>query len=142
MDTDSEVERAWHRIEDWLSRYAPRFHAQLNPPDTRAEMERFVASQNSQPAGTMKGGLYWLPRWLPVAGDGMGGGLFMDLREGPLHGCLVEFTREDHAGTPRWESLTQLWAEVADLLDAAAVELDRRDHMGELIIGRWRPPIS
>jgi cell wall assembly regulator SMI1 len=214
MGTDTAVERAWHRIEDWLSRFAPRFRAELNPPASAAEvdavaaalevalpvdlriwwglcngvrhgigrpsghlipdfscpypasmalgrwrmhlevqqefyppamgeeMERFLAAQNSQPAGTLLNQWYWLPRWLPVAGDGMGGGLFVDLREGPLHGCLVEFSREDHASAPRWRSVTQLWVDVADLMDAAATDLDRSNRMDELLIGRWRPPSS
>lgn len=214
MGTETAVERAWHRIEDWLSQYAPRFRAALNPPATaaevdtvadslgielpadlrmwwglsngvrhiagrpgghlipdssdpypasaairdwrmhlevqqklyppsmREEMERFVAAQNSQPAGTLLPEWYWLPRWLPIAGDGMGGGLFMDLREGPLHGCLVEFSREHRGTTPRWESVTQLWVDVADLLDTVDTDLLRNDRIDDLRIGRWRPPNS
>lgn len=64
------------------------------------------------------------------------------MREGPLHGCLVEFFSEGHASAPRWESVTQVWVEVADLLDAAAIDLANSDRMGELLIGRWRPPSS
>lgn len=115
---------------------------QLYPPAMREEMERFVAFQNSQPAGTLLNEWYWLQRWLPVAGDGMGGGVFMDLREGPLQGCLVEFSREGHSSAPRWKSVTQLWVNVADLLDAAATDLGSRDRVDELLIGRWQPPIS
>jgi cell wall assembly regulator SMI1 len=214
MDTDTAVERAWHRIEDWLSRFAPRFHAELNPlataaeidtvatalgvalpadlrvwwglsngvrhgiglpsaslipdfsspypvsmalerwrmhlevqqdfypPGMREEMERFVAGQNGQPAGTLLPQLYWLPRWLPIAGDGGGGGLFMDLREGPLHGCLVEFSREHQGTTPRWGSVTQLWVDIADQLEAVDTDLLRSDRIDDLRIGWWRPPTS
>lgn len=39
MGTDTAVERAWHRIEDWLSRFAPRFRDELNPPATAAEVD-------------------------------------------------------------------------------------------------------
>ncbi|MGK5675731.1 SMI1/KNR4 family protein [Micromonospora sp. URMC 106] len=214
MGTDTAVEQAWHRIEDWLSRFAPRFRAELNPPATaaeidtvatalgvalpadlriwwglsngvrhglglpsgtlipdssspypasmalerwrmhlrvqqevcppgmREEMERFVAGQNTQPAGTLLPQLYWLPRWLPIAGDGGGGGLFMDLREGPRHGCLVEFSRHHQGTTPRWESVTQLWVEVAEELEAIDIDLLRADRIGDLEIDGWTPPNS
>lgn len=214
MGTDTEVERAWHRIEDWLSRFAPRFRAELNPPATaaeidtvatalgvalpadlriwwglsngvrhgiglpsaslvpdfsspyptsialerwrmhlevqqksyppgpREEMARFVAGQNTQPAGTLQPQLYWLPRWLPIAGDGGGGGVFIDLREGPLHGCLVEFSREHQGTTPLWESVTQLWVDVADELEAVDTDMLRSNRIDDLGFGSWRPPNS
>jgi cell wall assembly regulator SMI1 len=214
MGTDTEVERAWHRIEDWLSRFAPRFRAELNPPATaaeidavatalgvalpadlriwwglsngvrqgiglpsaslipdfsspyptcialkrwrmhlevqqesyppgpREEMARFVAGQNTQPAGTLQPQLYWLPRWLPIAGDGGGGGVFIDLREGPLHGCLVEFSRDHHGTTPLWESVTQMWVDVADELEAVDTDMLRSDRIDDLGFGGWAPPSS
>lgn len=110
------------------------------PPGMREEMERFVAGENAQPAGTLLSQLYWLPRWLPIAGDGGGGGLFIDLRDGPLHGCLVEFSREHQGTTPRWESVTQLWVDVADELEAVDSDLLRSDRVDDLRIDWWRPP--
>lgn len=214
MTTDTEVERAWHRIEDWLSRFAPRFRTELNPPATaaeidtvattlgvalpadlrawwglsngvrhgvglpsaslipdfsspypiamalkrwrvhlevqqksyppgmREEMEQFIAAQNTQPAGTLLPQLYWLPRWLPIAGDGGGGGLFIDLREGPQRGCLVEFSRDHQGTTPRWESVTQLWVDVADELEAIDTESLRSGRIADLEIDGWVPPHS
>lgn len=44
-------------------------------PGMREEMARFVAVQNTQPAGTLLREWYLLSQRLPIAGDGTGGGL-------------------------------------------------------------------
>lgn len=38
---------------------------ELYPPGMREEMERFVAGQNTQPAGILLPQSYWLPRCCP-----------------------------------------------------------------------------
>ncbi|MER7274590.1 hypothetical protein ABT369_09050 [Dactylosporangium sp. NPDC000244] len=49
------------------------------------------------PAGSPQR-LAWLPSWLPLGIDVMGGLLFADLRAGPLHGAVRSFFRDSGAG--------------------------------------------
>ncbi|TQJ92296.1 cell wall assembly regulator SMI1 [Streptomyces sp. SLBN-31] len=186
----------WNRIEHWLARNAPAYHARLNPPADptslrRAERETgrplpdgltawWCAADGVSPARTPDGhtpfrllpygcdpypvaealarrelhlrslydtvpppladsleewmarcgedraGTYypqdatplWLPQWLPVAGDGMGGGLFVDLRAGDLYGCVVRHGTASHGAEPSWPDIESLLACVADRLEA------------------------
>ncbi|MEU2613502.1 SMI1/KNR4 family protein [Micromonospora sp. NPDC007271] len=76
----------------------------------------YVAQENRAPAGSPCKGA-WLPRWLPIAGDGGGNDLFVDLRPGPAHGCVRQFLRDDGASdTACWSSVAAMLAEVADAL--------------------------
>jgi cell wall assembly regulator SMI1 len=77
---------------------------------------RYVAQEDRAPAGS-PGKDAWLPRWLPIAGDGGGNDLFVDLRPGPAHGCVRQFRRDDGAGdTAWWSSVAAMLAEIADAL--------------------------
>lgn len=59
----------------------------------------------------------WLPSWLPIAAHPGGGHLFLDLREGPMHGCIGEMDKEDVGfWKPVWPSVTAMLAEIADAL--------------------------
>ncbi|MEU7901746.1 SMI1/KNR4 family protein [Actinoplanes sp. NPDC049118] len=62
--------------------------------------------------------LPWLPSWLPIAHNLGGSHLFLDLREGPQHGCVGRMDREDisFAGEPVWSSVTEMLAKVAAAL--------------------------
>ncbi|MFD9697770.1 SMI1/KNR4 family protein [Lentzea sp. NPDC059081] len=63
-----------------------------------------------EPAGTPNGEL-WLPAWVPVATNLGGSHLFVDLRDGPLHGCVMAWDNVEGAdGGP-------LYADVTALLD-------------------------
>lgn len=76
-----------------------------------------VDSLMAEPAGTPCEGMY-LPVWLPIAGSGMGLDLFVDLRPGPLHGCVMRFDRVGTAQSePDWPSVAAMLAEVADALE-------------------------
>lgn len=80
-------------------------------------VEERVAELMAQPAGTPCQGMY-LPVWLPIAGSGMGLDLFVDLRPGPLHGCVMQFDRVETAQLePDWPNVTTMLAEVADALE-------------------------
>jgi cell wall assembly regulator SMI1 len=73
----------------------------------------YVAQENRAPAGSPCKGA-WLPRWLPIAGDGGGNDLFVDLRPGPAHGCVRQFLRDDGAGDAAWwDGVAAMLAEVA-----------------------------
>ncbi|GAA4055179.1 SMI1/KNR4 family protein [Actinomadura miaoliensis] len=79
-----------------------------------AQFAAFVERENRASAGTPCTGA-WLPRWLPIAGDGGGSVLFVDLRPGPAHGCVRRFFRDGGAGDAVW------WGGVAEMLaDVAA----------------------
>jgi cell wall assembly regulator SMI1 len=60
----------------------------------------------------------WLPSWLPIANNGGGNDLFIDLRPGPLHGCVMEFDRVDGAGgPPLWPNIETMLTAIADALE-------------------------
>jgi cell wall assembly regulator SMI1 len=70
------------------------------------------------PAGTPWN--VWLPVWLPIASDGGGGELFVDLRSGEAHGCVMAFDKVDAATSPPvWPSVRAMLADVADALEFA-----------------------
>jgi cell wall assembly regulator SMI1 len=75
-----------------------------------------LAQEDRAPAGSPCKGA-WLPRWLPIAGDGGGNDLFVDLRPGPAHGCVRQFLRDDGAGDAAW------WGGVAAMLAEVAAAL-------------------
>jgi cell wall assembly regulator SMI1 len=75
-----------------------------------------VAQEDRALAGSPCKGA-WLPRWLPIAGDGGGNDLFVDLRLGPAHGCVRQFLRDDGAGdVTLWGGVAAMLAEVAAAL--------------------------
>ncbi|MFS8099089.1 SMI1/KNR4 family protein [Lentzea alba] len=54
---------------------------------------------------------WWLPGWLPIASDGCGWLLFVDLRGGPLHGCVMEWDKYGGAeNEPLWPNVTEMFA--------------------------------
>lgn len=89
-----------HRLlTDQLSRYFPD-----------------LLELDNQPAGTAAD-IPWLPSWLPVAHDIGGSHLFLDLRDGPEHGCVGKMHKEEICFVaPVWWSVTDMLAEVADAL--------------------------
>ncbi|MDT7785036.1 MAG: hypothetical protein QOF58_3455 [Pseudonocardiales bacterium] len=77
---------------------------------TRGEEKDFEVAALREPAGTPCVEL-WLPAWLPVAGDGAGYELFVDLRGGTRHGCVMEWDK--YSGADR----EPLWPSVSAMLD-------------------------
>ncbi|ASO22664.1 cell wall assembly regulator SMI1 [Actinoalloteichus hoggarensis] len=62
------------------------------------------------------------PRFVPIAFDGMGDHLVVDLRPGPLRGAVAEWDHElCHVEEPRWPSLAALFADVAEALETGSV---------------------
>ncbi|XVU29567.1 SMI1/KNR4 family protein [Actinoplanes sp. CA-054009] len=95
----------------------------------RTWLEVSAPSGDSGAAGSACHGV-WLPRWLPVAGNGSGDDLFVDLRAGAAFGCVGRFDHEvwEYDG-PRWPGVTAMLAEVAEALTAGRT------------IGYWRPRV-
>jgi cell wall assembly regulator SMI1 len=88
-------------------------------------IEEQVAEFMAQPAGTPCEGMY-LPIWLPVAGSGMGLDLFVDLRRGPLRGCVMRFDRVGTAQLePDWPSVAAMLADVAGAFEHGLAIGDR-----------------
>jgi cell wall assembly regulator SMI1 len=95
-------------IETWRMYLA--IQRDVYPIDQHEEMDRYIAHLMSQPAGTNPSDWIWLPAWVPVATNGGGDALFVDLREGPLRGCVTRFHKD--AGSvpdPQWPSLAAMW---------------------------------
>jgi cell wall assembly regulator SMI1 len=65
----------------------------------------------------------WLPQWLPIAFDGAGDELFVDLRPGPSRGCVGEFSHE------AWQFTAPAWDSVGAMLDAIAGALRDDTHV-------------
>jgi cell wall assembly regulator SMI1 len=75
-------------------------------PDSLQEWDR-------EPAGSPQH-IAWLPSWLPIAEDNMGGVLFADLRDGPLRGAVRSFFHG--SGASEWV----IWAGLRSMLAAVA----------------------
>ncbi|GAA2780975.1 SMI1/KNR4 family protein [Saccharopolyspora taberi] len=53
------------------------------------------------------------PAWIPIAGDGFSDELVVDLRPGPLHGCVLEWEQEaGHVDRPEWRGVSDMLAAV------------------------------
>ena len=75
-----------------------------------------LAALIAQPAGSPC--TCWLPVWLPIAHDGGGNHLFVDLRPGLLNGCIMEWDEYEAAVLePRSPSTATMLAEIADALE-------------------------
>jgi cell wall assembly regulator SMI1 len=85
--------------------------------DERQAVEAdYLADLLSQPAGRPCQDA-WLPMWLPIANNGGGSDLFVDLRSGPERGCVMAFDRVDGAeDQPLWPDVGAMLDEVADAL--------------------------
>jgi cell wall assembly regulator SMI1 len=109
---------------------------------SRREMLRGIYADSErrgeqQPAGTHS--FEWLDGFLPIGDAGTDVELFVDLREGDLHGCVGQF--DAPAGgfsTPRWMSITEMLSDVADALtldQPALQDHGRRSHAAD----PWSP---
>lgn len=92
-------------------------------------------------AGTAGG--RWRERWMPIAADTGFITVFVDLRDGPSHGCVMDFDKVDGADREvGWPGVTAMLTEVADALDHDLVvhgyrpEVDGYGRLG------WRPAPS
>ncbi|MER7645488.1 SMI1/KNR4 family protein [Streptomyces sp. NPDC126522] len=90
------------------------------PPPLADAMEEWLTRCGRDRAGTYysrDAAPLWLPQWLPVGGDGMGGGLFVDLRAGDQYGCVVRHGTTSHDPEPSWPSIEALLAQVLHRLE-------------------------
>jgi cell wall assembly regulator SMI1 len=113
---------------------------EVYPTELHAELDAFIIEQTTRQPGTVPphSGLIWLPPWLPLAEDGMGGGLFVDLRRGPGQGCVMAYAKDGATTGPRWPDVSAMWTQIADALDA--VDHEEFERTNEFTIGRWHLP--
>ncbi|MDX3659320.1 SMI1/KNR4 family protein [Streptomyces sp. ID05-26A] len=80
---------------------------------TLGEEKDYEAVALREPAGTPCVDI-WLPAWLPVAADGSGWELFVDLRAGSRHGCVMEWDKYSGADSdPLWPSVSAMFDDAA-----------------------------
>ncbi|MBC2902448.1 SMI1/KNR4 family protein [Streptomyces cupreus] len=125
----------WWARADGMS--GPRPHVKLLPPfftplsiaqarrsrhlwlETGAELgaTQWPLDEEGKDAGSPVG--EFLRVFMPIARDGSGNELFVDLRSGPMHGCVGHWDHEQGCFyPPRWPSAAAMLAEVADALES------------------------
>lgn len=63
-------------------------------------------------------GVWWHPRWVPVAEHATGDTLFVDQRPGPEQGGVGELLTHDGASLRTWPSFADLLEATADALES------------------------
>lgn len=87
------------------------------PPPAEDEGDEYEAIEMARPAGTPHSEI-WLPAWVPIAASGGGDELFVDLRGGPAHGCVMEWTKSGGASQePFWPSISAMFDDVVRALE-------------------------
>ncbi|MDQ1635802.1 MAG: hypothetical protein QOJ32_2611 [Frankiaceae bacterium] len=103
--------------------------AALRADGTLDQPPELVDAAENEPAGSPA--FQFLAPFVPIATNHAACDLFVDLRPGPLSGCVTEYSREDAAWRgPRWPSLAAMLDDVADSLE------QRRP------AGHWYPTIE
>lgn len=137
---------AWWRRADGMRWTNPHPGALLPPRFVPHSVQRALESRRmwlevmsscheepeppSGPAGSP--GDVWSPVWMPIAADGGGTELFVDLRGGSAHGCVMTYDKVGAATlAPQWPSVTAMLAEVADALEKEAPVCGRLIWAGE-----------
>ncbi|WP_328475025.1 hypothetical protein OHA21_17090 [Actinoplanes sp. NBC_00393] len=116
---------------------ARRFHYET--VDEQADAQAYdaaVARMMRAPAGTvdpdLEQVLVHLPAWIMVARESRC--YFVDCREGPLHGCVMQQGAHGGESGPLWPSVAAMWAETSDVLtglDPASVPERVRTTVGD-----------
>ncbi|WP_188317044.1 SMI1/KNR4 family protein [Solihabitans fulvus] len=121
--------REWWNLCDGTDRLAfaeilPPFYTPYGPAAAlrswqvkrRMWAETWIESDAGPSAGSPAYGFH--PAWLPIAFDGCGDALVVDLRPGPAHGCVLEWDRM------LCKVLTFEWPSVPAMLDDVATALE------------------
>jgi cell wall assembly regulator SMI1 len=133
----------WFGLHDGAD---PFFHGQLLPFNSvlglRAAVDGVLGTRqiwwsgdddhlawDDEPAGTVAN--TWLTRYVYLGQDGMGGGVFADLRPGPLHGCIRFWDKTDADDQPH----------IADSLTGLLAGVHRAIATGGGDVGGWTPSI-
>ncbi|WP_250006371.1 SMI1/KNR4 family protein [Actinoplanes sp. M2I2] len=104
-----------------------------NPSDSAHDIEAL----RGEAAGTYSVFSYWIPEWVPIAGDEQG--MFVDCRPGPLYGCVSEHFHSDGQDGPVWASVSDMLEQTADRLWAIDLSTVVEDDRGP-VEGIWHFP--
>lgn len=89
---------------------------------------RYTEEDLRRPAGSVT--LQFSSAFLPIARNGSGDDLFVDLRSGPRRGCVTEYNHEQGAlSGPCWPNTATMLADVANSLERGTMTL--RDYIAE-----------
>jgi cell wall assembly regulator SMI1 len=129
------VERSWETILGWFEEFSraerPSFRGPAAEEDLRAveqatgrplpvdQLAWWRLSDGTEEDGPLPSliPVVWAPASVAYALHRHRSHLFLDLREGPQHGCVGRMDREDISfGEPVWLSVTDMLAEVAAAL--------------------------
>jgi cell wall assembly regulator SMI1 len=84
------------------------------------DIATLIAREQAKPAGSPC--YLWLPKWMPVATDYGGLDVFVDLRDGPAHGCVMTYDKVGACDEPPlWPSVSAMLHEIAEALDRDTV---------------------
>jgi cell wall assembly regulator SMI1 len=129
LDVPDELREWWSVCggteQSAFAEVLPPFYTPLGPAMSLRswELKRpFWSSGVESEAGDPTVGFH--PQWLPIAFDGCGDALAVDLRPGALRGCVVEWDRE------RREMVKPEWTSVEEMLDQVATSLEQRSALG------------
>lgn len=107
--------------EHTFAEILPPFYTPIGPERALSLRERNSAFFTTLPgeAGAPVSGFH--PDWLPIATDGTGDVLALDLRPGVLRGCVVEWDRERREMVkPEWPGLVEMFDQVATALETVS----------------------
>ncbi|MEU4805098.1 SMI1/KNR4 family protein [Actinosynnema sp. NPDC023587] len=122
------------RLSDWAGPLLPPFYEPCSLRQVLAMREFAVGSgsptairnADAGEAGSLAGA--FLASFVPIAADGGGDYLFVDLRAGALHGCIQHWSGDDGAnGVVWWTGVAEMLADVADALRTGSEA--RRGHV-------------
>jgi cell wall assembly regulator SMI1 len=89
---------------------------------------RYTEEDLRKPAGSAT--LQFSPAFLPIARNGSGDDLFVDLRSGPRRGCVTEYNHEQGALSGLcWPNTAAMLADVANGLERGTMTM--QDHIAE-----------
>ena len=102
---------------DLFAEILPPFYTPLGADRAFVLRETHVKkAADSSEAGSPTIGFH--SEWLPIAFDGTGDVLAVDLRPGVLRGCVVEWDKERNEVTkPEWTSIVEMFDQVATALE-------------------------
>ncbi|WP_433166332.1 SMI1/KNR4 family protein [Kribbella sp. CA-247076] len=92
---------------------------------------------DDQPAGTSSAA--WLDSFLPIGDAFTDVELFVDLRDGDLYGCVGQFDSESGFDLPRWFSVAEMLADVADALTLDQPALQDHGRRSHAAAPYWTP---
>ncbi|GLZ30313.1 hypothetical protein Lesp02_25020 [Lentzea sp. NBRC 105346] len=127
LEVPADLRRWWNQFGGTtdFAEILPPFYSPLGADravELRERFRPFFTGDLPSQAGTPIAGFH--REWLPIAFDGIGDVLAVDLRPGALRGCVVEWDREKR------EMVKPEWNSVADMFDEVATALETRGRLG------------